>query len=675
MNRLLTTLALICALVQVTGCKSDECVTDVDCPDGRSCRLGLCAPAVNESDASTANDVVLGCRAAEPGDLMLVEILADPGGVDVNGDGFYDSADDEFIELVNLASVPVGLLNVELRVSGSRVDLEASCVEPRSAHVHFGAEDHLGLNNSGDTVDLLISGELVDSHTYGGEGGDEQSLTRAEQLDPDSAWVQHLEVSSEPWSPGKCANGAVFPDCQTIAPDGDTSIEDVGPGEDIAVIPDTTAPCAAPAPEPGQLIIHEILADPAVNFIDANQDGFGDNKDDEFVELVNVSGGTLALDGVTLTVASTTSTSAGSFFTFPAGTCLEAGRAAVVFAVYAEGGDFGGALAFQQEDLGLNNNGDTVTVGSNSVTLDTVTYTQTEGAADQSMTRQVDLDLTAPMVRHTEALGAGTACPLALTEAHQPTVPGESPRYELQCGAVATPGRCNSGAPFPDCFDDVGPGPDTDIEGGEGDGMSADADGMASDAEQEDVGPPCGESPVEGELRINEIMSDPAGVDHNGSGSYVPTEDEYIEIVNATALPLDLTDVWVVSSGGEFQPLGGCLSAQSGILIFGAGETTLVSTDKVIITQNASLGMVNEGGTVTLVLRPSGVEEIELDRVDYEALAGVSWTRDPDGSGPFVQHNEHSEVQGLQPDAMQEGFSPNYSPGLCADWSPFGSCL
>jgi hypothetical protein len=671
MNRLLTTLALFVMLVHVPGCKSDECVVDTDCPDGRACRLGLCAPSVDEADATATNDVVLGCRAAEPGDLILTEILADPGGEDVSGDGFYDSSDDEFVEFVNLASVSVGLLNVQLRVSGSGVELAAVCLEPQAAHVHFGAEDHLGLNNTGDSVDLLISGEVVDSHTYGGEGGKQQSLTRAEQLDSASPWVQHLDVSTEPWSPGACFNGAAFPNCEATAQGVDASVEDVGAEGDIVTLPDTAAPCDAPSPEPGQLLIHEILADPAVSFIDANQDGFGDNKDDEFVEIVNVSGGTLALDGVTLTVASTTSTSTGGYFTFPVGTCLEAGQAALVFALYVGGGDFGGAIAFEQDDLGLNNNGDTVTLGVNGVELDAVTYTQVEGDADQSMTRQVDLDMTAPMVRHTEALGAGAACPSALTEVHQPTTPGESPRYELQCGSAATPGRCNSGAPFPDCVSEVGP----DADAGVDTSTDTSGDGTSSDAEQADVTPACGLTPVAGELRINEVMSDPGGVDHNASGDYAATEDEYIEVVNSTSAPLDLSDIWVLSSGADFQPLGDCLPAQSGLLIFGGVEAGLESADKVIVTQNSSLEMVNGGGSIALVLRSNGMADVEIDRVDYTKLSGISWVRDPDGSGPLVPHNEHSEVVGLQPETMQEGFSPDYSPGLCADWSPFGSCL
>jgi hypothetical protein len=662
MNRLLTTLALILALVQIAGCKSDECVTDADCPDGRACRLGLCAPSANEADASAANDVVLGCRAAEPGDLLLVEILADPGGVDVNGDGFYDSSDDEFVEFVNVASVPVGLLNVQLRVSGSAVVLDAVCLDPNAAHVHFGSEDHLGLNNTGDSVDLLISGEVVDAHTYGGEGGKQQSLTRAEQLDSASPWVQHLDVSTEPWSPGKCANGAAFPNCanpDSPGPDSGTTDADTAPHDDAVVGPS----CDGALPVAGDLLFTEVMFNPGS--IDTNGDGVASGTEDEFVELVNVSGQLLDVGGVTF------SETGGKSFVLPVGTCLPANHVVILFGKFS--GQTGPAMldgvqvfGATSNSLGLNNaGGDTVTLRAYpdldgpGVVIDTMTYASGAAASapsGESLAR-VAFDAAGPdalFVRHSEAPGSG--------------------------GAVMSPGLCATGAPFPNC--DVPPEPDTldsvdDAVDGQG---TADDGSIGPDADVE-APPACGPAPtlpMDGapmELLINEIMSDPEGVDHNASGVYDPYEDEYIEVVNATAGPLDLSGVWVLSSGAEFQPLLGCLPPQSGLLIFGAGETSLPSTDKVFVTQNASLEMVNAGGSVSLVLRQAGAEDVEIDQVDYPALSGISWVRDLDGSGPWVAHNEHSEVLGLLPESMQDGFSPNYSPGLCADWSPFASCL
>ena len=58
MLRLLTTLSLALLLAQVQACKSDECMTDFDCPAGSSCRLGLCSPVVNEADVEAVPDII-----------------------------------------------------------------------------------------------------------------------------------------------------------------------------------------------------------------------------------------------------------------------------------------------------------------------------------------------------------------------------------------------------------------------------------------------------------------------------------------------------------------------------------------------------------------------------------------------------------------------------------------
>ena len=71
----------------------------------------------------------------------------------------------------------------------------------------------LALNNGGDTISILdASDNLVQSVTYGSEGGDNQSLTR----DPDltnSAFVKHTVASTSDdsrFSPGTRASGGFF---------------------------------------------------------------------------------------------------------------------------------------------------------------------------------------------------------------------------------------------------------------------------------------------------------------------------------------------------------------------------------------------------------------------------------------------------------------------------------
>ncbi|MDP6942918.1 MAG: lamin tail domain-containing protein [Myxococcota bacterium] len=657
------------ALLCFVSCGGSECATDDDCPTGRVCRLGLCALSAAGPDAGFGPDVSLDCRPATPDDFVLNEFLANPKGSDFHGDGTYDSGDDEFVELVNIASEPVGLLNVQLRVSDEPVNLTPVCVDAGSAHVHWGADDSLGLNNDGDTLQLLVDGEIIDSHTYGGEGGNQQSITRVVQLDPSSAWVGHGDISDRFWSPGTCPDGGSFPDCVPGSSGGTDAVGTVD-------LVDTAAPCDAAAPEPGQLIIHEVLADPGSKHIDANQDGWGDNKDDEFVEIVNISGVALALGGVSIIVDS----DAEDYFTFPTGTCLSAGQAALVFDTYSGGGDFGGAIAFQtpNTNLGLNNNGDSVRLVGDGGDIDAVVYTKTEADYDQSMTRQVDLEPTAPMVRHSEVAGAGAACPPMLTEAHQPSSAQETPRYQFQCGAVATPGRCNSGAPFPDCLTEVGPDADAGdgMDGGHGDGLGGDGlggDGLGGDGGPGDVPPSCGAGPAPGDLRINEIMSDPAGVDHNGDGGAQALEDEYVELVNVTGGPLDLASVELVTGGGTDSEvkrslgIAGCLESQHGLLVFGGGSPALSIEGVMVITVDGSLSLNNGGGdSVALV----GLGGVVLDQYVYEELSGESWVRYPAGSGEFMTHGAAAVEAEVVPPLPTE-----YSPGKCVDGSQLPFCL
>ena len=43
-----------------------------------------------------------------PSALVINEVLADPGSVnDANGDGFFESAEDEFVELFNKGPDPI----------------------------------------------------------------------------------------------------------------------------------------------------------------------------------------------------------------------------------------------------------------------------------------------------------------------------------------------------------------------------------------------------------------------------------------------------------------------------------------------------------------------------------------------------------------------------------------
>ncbi len=134
-------------------------------------------------------------------------------------------------------------------------------------------------------------------------------------------------------------------------------------------------------PGVGTVLVAEVLADPAAG-ADPNGDGTASTTQDELIELVNVAGQAVALDGLTLSDAT------GVRHTFPPGTWLPAFGVMVVFGGGTPAGTFAGAQVQVASSgaLGLNNTGDTITLSDGATVIDTVTY-GSEGGMDQSILR------------------------------------------------------------------------------------------------------------------------------------------------------------------------------------------------------------------------------------------------------------------------------------------------
>jgi uncharacterized repeat protein (TIGR01451 family) len=169
--------------------------------------------------------------------------------------------------------------------------------------------------------------------------------------------------------------------------------------------------------DPGRAVfINEVLADPPDGIAgDANHDGVRDSMDDEFVELVNGSGGeTIGMGGWMIKTRATGSTTETTRFTFAAGTSLPAGAAIAVFG----GGTFNPTnpifgcaqvvKATSSAGLSLTNGGLTILVRDGSGNLIAqFSYggsTGLEGDNNQSLTRSPDI--TGSFIQHTAALNA-----------------------------------------------------------------------------------------------------------------------------------------------------------------------------------------------------------------------------------------------------------------------------
>ena len=164
--------------------------------------LVIAIAAAVAAQAVSGRDVEGGARVVAPG-LRLNEILASPAR-DWDGDGLYDSKNDEWIEIQNVG--PEALAIGEYRLADAartvRFALEGT-LAPGEVKLITGsaavawqrsqglAAAGLSLNNSGDQVYLLrVTGPdttTVDTHTYGSiEGGNDRS-------------VGHASTESEDW--------------------------------------------------------------------------------------------------------------------------------------------------------------------------------------------------------------------------------------------------------------------------------------------------------------------------------------------------------------------------------------------------------------------------------------------------------------------------------------------
>lgn len=173
------------------------------------------------------------------------------------------------------------------------------------------------------------------------------------------------------------------------------------------------------------------------------------------------------------------------------------------------------------------------------------------------------------------------------------------------------------------------------------------------------------------QLRINEICYDPSNSaldgDANGDGTYDQTQDEFIEFVNVGSTPLDISKYkiydHVLATGlktlrhtvanGIILPAGGAM------VVFGGGTATGTFGGAYVAVDVGSAGLsLNNSGESVILTDSSGVV---VDTIDTDALSdnpNESYTRNPDITGDFVQHNQAT------PNVL-------FSPGTKIDGSPF----
>jgi len=336
------------------------------------------------------------CGGGDPADITLVinEIDYDQPSTDRA----------EFIELKNVGSKSVDLTGVSVQLINGNGDSDYNtfglpsqtlgagdyfviCADPSNTprcNLDVSPNTNLIQNGAPDAVAILFAGTVIDAVSY---EGDVLSVVEVSGDGlADSSSIEFVSISR-------------FPDgVDTDQNNVDLSLRCTTPGQSNSV--DSTS-CPDPRPP---IVINELHADPAGDISgDANNDGVRSSGADEFVELINVTGGLLDISGWTL---------ADGFsvrHTFPAGSVIQSQCAIVVFGGGTPTGEFGRATVQVASggSLGLNNGGDSVTI-NNGVEDVAATDYGSEGGDNQSLTRDPDL-FGASLVKHSTATGSGGA--------------------------------------------------------------------------------------------------------------------------------------------------------------------------------------------------------------------------------------------------------------------------
>ena len=158
----------------------------------------------------------------------------------------------------------------------------------------------------------------------------------------------------------------------------------------------------------------------------------------------------------------------------------------------------------------------------------------------------------------------------------------------------------------------------------------------------------------------------PSGLDGdaNGDGVRDPNDDEFVEFVNDTDSIMDLSgykiyDATRLAAGTpnhEF-PESTLINPGQAVVVFGGGTPLGNFGGAQVFTASNQVLNLNNAGDMMTFTDSSGNMVIEFDVTPLSGNPDESYTRDPDLSGDFVQHNGVSGTL--------------FSPGTKTDGTPF----
>lgn len=147
-------------------------------------------------------------------------------------------------------------------------------------------------------------------------------------------------------------------------------------------------------------------------------------------------------------------------------------------------------------------------------------------------------------------------------------------------------------------------------------------------------------------ILINEYLADPPdGIigDANGDGTRSAAQDEFVELVNYGALPLNIGG-FVISDAAQDRftfPAGKIIPAGEAAVVFGGGTPAGSFGNAMVngLVFSASGLSLNNGADSIIIKDSSGVEVARRNYPAADGSANQSITLSPDVSGLFVRHS------------------------------------
>ncbi|WP_421752563.1 lamin tail domain-containing protein [Croceimicrobium sp.] len=173
---------------------------------------------------------------------------------------------------------------------------------------------------------------------------------------------------------------------------------------------------------------------------------------------------------------------------------------------------------------------------------------------------------------------------------------------------------------------------------------------------------------TQAQLVINEVLYDPSNNaldgDANGDGSYDQEGDSFIELYNSSSTNFDISgyQIWDDTTSGNLKfvfPANTWVPPHGVIVVFGSGPLVGNFGGAIVLSADTSAdGLnLNNSGEVIAIRDANGTTVLTFDSDALSNNPNESYTRNPDITGAFEQHNDN--------------FSVLFSPGTRVDGTPF----